>query len=250
MTTRGLSWGVAAAAAYLVVATLLVGSGRPVLPLFDGLAPMEPYRWVEAPPGFDAENQEPLPGRTRGPLEPGGAIIVVTDDGQAQASLLTDDVVLQEDQRTAAASMTPTDPASLGPPPRGERFDSNAYEVTMTYAPSGEPLELTGEATVLLRYAAHATTIARWDETSGAWEPLESTVLSGTLQVFAGSDELGTFVALGSEQSGPGAEEEDGFWLRWVLYGAAGLVVVVAVELYLRWRRRPRSRAQRRRTTR
>lgn len=249
---RRLRWGLAAAGAYLLVAAILLASGRPVLPLFDGLAPMT-YRWVDPPEGFEAENQEPLPGRARVPLEEGSAITVITQDGQAQISILTEDVVIPEGQRAAVGTLTALDPSTLGPPPAGQRFDSNAHEAEVIYLPSEEPLEFAeGDptedppgATVLLRYAAHATRLARWDEATSSWTPLESTVLRGTLQIYAPSTELGVFVALGPVGTAP--EEEGGFWLRWVLYGAAGLVVIVAVELYLRWRRKPRSRAKRRR---
>lgn len=252
MKARRLRWGLAAAGSYLLVAAVLFASGRPVLPLFDGLAPMT-YRWVDPPPDFETGNQEPLPGRTRVPLEEGSAITVITDDGQAQLSILTEDVVFPEGQRAAVGTLTALDPSTFGPPPAGLRFDSNAYEAEVVYVPSEEPLELAeGDpdddppgATILLRYAAHATRLARWDEATGSWTFLESTLLRGTLQIYSPSTELGVFVALGPRDTAP--QEEGGFWPRWVLYAAAGLVVIAAVELYLRWRRKPRSRAKRRR---
>lgn len=241
---RRLSWGVAAAGTYLLVAAFLLGTGRPVLPLFDGLAPVE-YRWVDPPPGFEEGNREPLGGRTRVPLEEGGAITVITDDGQAQISVLTEDVVFPEGQRAVVGTLTADDPATYGPPPAGMRFDSNAYEAEVVYVPSEEPLEFTeggaGEAppsaTILLRYAAHATQLVRWDEATSSWTPLPATLLRGSLQIHAPSTELGVFAALGPPTPPP-QEEGLPFWVRWALYAAGGLLIVLGVEVYLRWRRR------------
>lgn len=241
---RRYPWGVVAAGAYLVVAALLLMSGRPVLPLFDGLVPLD-YRWVDPPPGFEEGNEEPLDGRSRVPLDEEGAITVITDDGQAQMSILTEDVVVPEGQRAVVGTLTAVDPSTYGPPPPGMRFDSNAYEAEVVYVPSEEPLEFAegdaGEAppsaTILTRYAAHATQLARWDEDAGSWTPLPATLLRGTLQIYAPSTELGVFVAFGPPL--PPDQEGEGwpFWVRWALYAAGGLVVVLAVEVYLRWRR-------------
>ncbi|HEX6208297.1 MAG TPA: hypothetical protein VF058_08075, partial [Actinomycetota bacterium] len=90
---------------------------------------------------------------------------------------------------------------------------------------------------ILLRYAAHATQLARWDEATSSWTNLEATLLRGTLQIYGPSTELGTFVALGPPTPPP-QEEGWPFWARWALYAGAGVVVVLAVEVYLRWRRR------------
>lgn len=249
---RRLRWGLAAAAGYLLVAAIMLSSGRPVLPLFDGLAPVE-YRWVAPPPGFEEGNQEALDGRSRVPLEEDGAITAFTDDGQAQISILIGDVAIPEGQRAAVATLTAVDPSTYGPPPPGMRFDSNAYEAEVVYVPSGEPLEFAEgdpgddppSATVLLRYAAHATQLARWDEDTSSWTRLDATLLRGTLQIYAPSTELGTFVALGPPT--PPQQQDEGlpFWARWAIYAAGGVVVVVGVEVYLRWRRRRAASAPR-----
>lgn len=241
---RSLRLGVAAAGAYLLVAAVLLASGRPVLPLFDGQVPLE-YRWVDPPPGFESENKEPLGGEGRAPLDEVGAITVITDDGQAQTSILTEDVVVPEGQRAAVGTLRPLDPSTFGPAPAGQRFDSNAYEAEVLYDPSGDPLEFAEgdpaedppSATILLRYGSHATGLARWDQPTSSWILLESTVLRGTLQIYAPSTELGVFVALGPPRP-PQQDEGWPLWLRWVVYAAAGLVVVLGVEVYLRWRRR------------
>lgn len=242
MTRRRLAWGGMAAAAYVAVALALVGAGRPVLPLFDGLAPQAPYRWVTRPEGVRGPSQPPLPGSATVPMEENSALTVITEDAQAQLSALTDSLVLAPGQEELSGELTPLDPATLGPPPPGRRFDSNAYEAMMTYLPSGDPVEITANVTVLLRYARHATRIHRW--TGSRWAPLQTTVLDGTLQVFANTREMGIFVATGPETSPP----DGGIgWPLWVAYGAGGLAVLVGLELFLRRRRRARRRSARRR---
>lgn len=245
MSGRRLAWGAVPAALYVTLALAMVGAGRPVLPLFDGVGPAEPYRWVDPPDDAATPGQTPLPGRSSFPLEPNSAVTVISEDGQAQASALTENLVLPKDEREVVATLTPLDPETIGPPPQGQRFDSNAYEVEMVYEPSGDPVELTGEVTVLLRYARHGTMLRLW--TGSAWEPLETTVLAGTLQVFANPTEIGTFVVTGPPQPpGGGGDEDRGTpWQIWVAYGAAGLAVIAAVELLIR---RRRAEAEKKRT--
>jgi hypothetical protein len=50
---RTLGVGAALAAAYvMVVASTMIATDRQVRPLFDGLTPPPPYRWVKPPPGY------------------------------------------------------------------------------------------------------------------------------------------------------------------------------------------------------
>ena len=234
MTGRRLAWGGLAGTAYVAVALALLAGGRPVLPLFDGLAPQTPYRWVTPPEDAQGQNQQPLAGSATTPLEENSAITVITEDAQAQASALTENLALPPDQEELAGEVTPLDPATLGPPPEGKRFDTNAYEAVMTYLPSGDPVEIEGEVTILLRYASHATRLHRWD--GSTWTPLESTVLAGTLQIFANTKELGIFVAIGPERAPP--PDEGIPWQVWVGYGGGALAVLTGLELFLRHRRK------------
>lgn len=241
MSRRHLGWGLAAAAIYLAAGLIPASLGAPVLPVFDGLAPPEPYRWVSPPPDVSEVTgiDEPLTGEQTIPLEDApGAFAVITADGQAQLSLLADAVDLREDQEAIRMALTPIDPESLGPLPDGLRFDSNAYRAEAEYVPSGDPVVITEEATILLRYALHSEEVMRWDDQE--WRPLETTVLQGTLQVFTNTPELGAFVAVGpqlEETGGPG-------WPVWVGVVAGAAALLVGLEVFLR---RRRSDARRRR---
>lgn len=226
---RRLAWGVAAAGAYVVVAMLTPG---PVAPLLDGLAPPTPYRWVEPPEGFDPSAEEALAGEATQPVEENSAVGVITADGQAQMTALVADLDV-ETGTEMTLEVEPLAPQSLGPPPPGFSFDSNAYSFEMTSA-DGRPVGITGEATVLLRYASQAGRMARWD--GSRWELLETTVLRGTMQLWGNVTELGTFVALwrgrhGGDEGGLG-------WPVWAGIGAGAVAVLAGIELFLRRRRK------------
>lgn len=240
---RGFLWGAAAAVAYVVTGVLSVSTGRPVLPVFDGLAPPVPYRWVSPPPELEAGNVPPAPGRDT--IDVGanpGVFGATTDDGQAHVTLPAEFVKLPEEVDAIRVALTPLDPETLGPPPDGMRFDGNAYRVTAVYVPSGDPVVLTGDATVLLRYSTHATSMVQL--IGDRWTRMETTVVGGTLQLFANTPELGVFAPSGPEIEGQGPG-----WPLWVGLGAGGLALVVTAGVLLR-RRRAAARGTKGRRTR
>ena len=73
----------------------------------------------------------------------------------------------------------------------------NAYRIEAVYESSGAPVKLRGPVTVVLRYAAHATTILRFEKTGDKteWVRLRTTVYTGSQEDLAHSDTLGVFVA-------------------------------------------------------
>lgn len=238
MSARHLRWGLAAAALYLAAGLIPASTGVPVLPVFDGLAPPEPYRWVDPPPDALEGIGEPFGGEETISVEDNfGAFTVFTDDGQAQATMLVDAVELPPGEESIAMTITPLDPEAVGPPPSGLRFDSNAYRIEAEYVPSGDPVVVTDEATVLLRYAVHAEEILRRD--GDEWRPLETTVLQGTLQLVTNTPELGVFVAAGPdvEETGPGPA-------LWIGLGAGAVALLIGLEVFLRRRRAAARRGQ------
>ncbi|HVM12567.1 MAG TPA: hypothetical protein VM638_08865, partial [Actinomycetota bacterium] len=232
MTTRW-RWGAAALAAYGAAALGLGLSGARLLPVFDGVAPVAPYRWVNPPPEMAQGNQPPESGEQV--IEADAdvkALAAFTLD--AQASMTAADPAFGEhpDERSVRVTVRPLDPETLGPPPEGLGYQGNAYEFAATFQPSGEPARLEQVATVVLRYPIHATTVLR--KVDGGWERLPKPITVGeSLTIYAETPEMGTFVA-----AGPPTEEEKAGVLRWVGYGAAGLALVGAVALALIRRRR------------
>ena len=194
---RVLLPGIAAIAAYLaaVAVTPPAPHGRT---LYDGLLPQPPYRWVRPPAGRAADNEQPKPYTTFLPLAAGGSVPAefATDDLQATLTLPANVVEPRSGETRARVTLTPLDPDTLAPPPSGRRFDGNAYRMDAVYDASGAPVTLRGPVTVVLRYAAHATTILRLDRTGGkaAWVRLATTVYTGSQEDLAHSDTLGVFV--------------------------------------------------------
>jgi hypothetical protein len=90
-------------------------------------------------------------------------------------------------------TITPLDAATVAPPPRGRRYDSNAYRFDAVYAGSGVAAPLTKPADITLEYAVHATVVLQAQDRT--WKTLKATVFSGSQVVVAPADQLGVFVA-------------------------------------------------------
>jgi hypothetical protein len=194
---RVLAAGVAVIALYFV-AVAVAPAPPHTRTIYDGLLPQPPYRWVRPPAGRQGDNEPPKPYTAVQPLQPGGSAAAefATDDLQATLTLPANVVAPQSGETRARVTLAPLDPDTLAPPPSGRRFDGNAYRMDVVYDASGAPATLRGPVTVVLRYAAHATTILRLDRTGGkaAWVRLATTVYTGSQENLARSDTLGVFV--------------------------------------------------------
>src|SRR5262249_26068847 len=173
-------------------------------------------------------NQPPQRGGADVPLTDAGSqgLSVVTGDAQASVVAPAGAFAAKDGQTAVHVTIDPLDPAKVGPKPNSLAFDGNAYTFTATYGPSGEPATLTKTASILLRYPIHGTEILRW--TGAGWVAIKTTVVTGTLQVFGGSEELGTFVAVGPTQKRG---------LGWLPYLSVGAILLAgAAGLLVRWR--------------
>lgn len=224
-----------AVALYLAAVALTVRSGLlPVRPVFDGLAPLPPYRWVNPPAELARENQPPQPGRGTIPLTPTGSAYgsVVTGDGQVIVSASRDSFAPRVGEREVVVTITPLEPATLAPPPRGLRFDGNAYRVDVVYATSGVVAPLRRAATVVLRYPIHATELLRAEGSDSGWALVTSYPLPASQQIYTqAGPRLGTYVAAGSPQVG-------GLWARWRLVVIIAVIVAAAVAAVVALRSR------------
>jgi hypothetical protein len=236
-----LAWGLAAAATYVLLSLTQLGPpGLPFRPLFDGLAPPRPYRWVVPPPEFAGQNQPPLSGTIDLVLGRMGskADSLITGDGQAQVTFGDRAFRPMGEERAVRAQITPVDPAQFGPPPAGLPFNGNAYEVEAEYLPSGRPAPVAREISMAMRYPTHATVILRWN--GDGWDRLETGLISANLTVFAATTELGVYVPAGRPQ--PATR---GF--PWATLGYLSVVAAaLGVALGVRARRRGTAERQRR----
>ena len=196
MRRRVLLLGIVASALYLVVAAA-TWPRVPVLILYEGFGPPPPYHWVRPPANLAAGNQPPPPGSGRIALTAEGSrpASIATDDAQAVAVFPGGAIEARVGESRIDVRIIPLDPATIGPPPGGFRFDGNAYRVEAVYMPSGRPavLRQTAAASVIFRYPAHADDILRRD--GQTWTPLHAEVVMTTLQVFGTTGQLGVFVA-------------------------------------------------------
>jgi len=194
--TRALVWGLAAALLYVAA---VAGSHRaglvPVRPLFDGMMPPPPYRYVNPPIEFIRENQPALAGTgmlrlTDTGSEPGSA---ATNDGQAVVTFASNTVAPQAGEDAVLVTLTPLDPARVAPAHLHERADGNAYRIEIVYAGSRAPATLQRAFTVVMRYPVHATEI--YQAGNPNWEVLPTTYFPTSFVVYAESRRVGTFVA-------------------------------------------------------
>ncbi|HYZ92329.1 MAG TPA: hypothetical protein VFA34_08040 [Actinomycetota bacterium] len=241
MTRRHIAYGLAAAAAYVGAAFALSASGvLPIRPLYDGLAPPAPYRYVRPPADLAEDNEKPL--GARGALEVGkkgsAARSVPTGDGQMLVVFPEKAIPALRDETRVNVDILPVDPARLAAPPEGLKIDGNAYVVSAVYAKSKKRAVPELSVTVVLRYPMHATRVVRLDGRS--WRPLGTQTAQASLQVFADSKKLGTFAA-----AGPPAPSR-----AWIAYVAAAGGVAAGVAGFLTGRRRSQRPKQRRKAVR
>ncbi len=241
---RWLGWGLAVAFLYLIVA-LGVSGHVPIRILYDGLAPIGPYRWVRAPSFLLGQSEPPTGGTGMVEITASGseAVSHATDDGQAVLILPKNGITPHRGESVAEVKFSPLDPDTIAPPPPGRRFDGNAYRIEGVYQASRAPLVLAKAATVVLRYPSDASEI--WWYSGSQWTLLQAGagIVEASLQAYASADKLGIFVAAARA----GQRSRSPAWTAYAL-AAVGLVVI-ATGVFLSRRRgaiRPRSGRRRR----
>lgn len=223
---RWLALGIAAAAAYLLTALIATPDSSRIL--FDGLVPLDPYRWVRTVPFIPWGGAPALAGGGSLPLTAGGsgAGSIATGDGQAVAVFPQNAVAPQQGESSIQVKITPLQPRTLPPLPANVRVDGNAYLIEARYAASGQPVELRRAVTVLLTYPLHADQILKWSGTE--WTPIPTTAFPTTQKVYGESSTLGLFVAV----SPPRPAAATPWWPY--LAAATGLVLIVIAAVLRR----------------
>ena len=229
MTRRTVAWGAVVVAVYAAVA-LLLPSALPLRPVFDGLAPQLPYKWVSPPPDFVTGNVPPAGATQKLGLPHNGTaeVSVATPDGQATLILPEGAFPPNKLDKDVRIDVTPRNAARYGPPPSGLAYAGNAYDIRATYEPSGKRADPVLDATVLLGYATTATQIVL--RTGSTWTTISTTDVPASLQVFAKTKKLGVIVPVGHRTSTS---------LRWWTLGiASGIAALLGGAFGLRERRR------------
>jgi hypothetical protein len=238
--------GAAAAAGCIVL--LYVGgaylSGRlsPVArrPLLDGLAPSAPYRWVSPPENLAGANRSPTSGTFTLDIGPGGIPggAFTTPDAQVSVIVPNDSIPPAPAQRQVRLTVTPIDPASLAPPPRGRIVLGNAVRVVATYRPSGDPVRnLSRGVELVLVYpfvlddGGDHQLITSPD--GSAWQRIRTTDHVGPAQAIGTMSSFGYAAVSGlrAQRSSSPAPSEGGPGVPFAIIAAG--VVLIALLLFL-----------------
>lgn len=237
---RTLVLGVGLAALYVsVLAATMVATGRPVRPLFDGLTPPPPYQWVNPPAGHGF-NTKPRRTDASLPLTATGSPLAGPTGVNGQVVLnLPDRAVAPHPGDTAVkVTFTPLDPARLAPLPPGLVPDGNAYDVRMSYRPSGLAVtDLAVAGNVILSTPEPASVLV-FSADGHSWGPIETQRVGGPDAVGGPFRRAGQFVAaIPGRRAAPAARPSS-----WLVAGRRILIAVLAVALAVNLAARVRQR--------
>lgn len=223
-------WGVAVMLLYLLVAWASVQAGLVARsPLYDGLAGIPAYRWINPPEERLEDNEVPeaetfqVSVATSGQADPGS---VTTSDGQF--TLTFNYLPPAPAPYSFTLSMSPLDPAELAPAPPGQYFDGNAYRLE-ALDPSGNPIE--GNFTSILRFSVHAPLILELQD--GRWTPLPDPLMTDSdLQVSADVAANGTYTTAGLGTRPPEiVNRSSPFEWTGTIVGSFGLLLLIAAAV-------------------
>ena len=148
-----LAVGFALLLVYAAAVTGTLPFGHNVRPLFEGIGPPPPYRWVKPPAAFASGNIPPKTNDTDVPMGPTGSqqAGAQSEDNQLVLNLAPNAVPPHPPDTSVRVHIEPVDPATLGPLPPGLRANGNAYRVRLLQEPSGTPVTtVTAPGNILL----------------------------------------------------------------------------------------------------
>ena len=215
-------WWAGGGAVLLYVAVAIVTGGRP---LFDGFAPPVPYRWVNPPPEFAAGNQPPEAAERTVPLTAEGneATNASTTDAQIIVTLPTATVPANPPDTAILLKLTPLDAATLAPLPEGLKAHSNAYQVTMTFQPSGTPVTGIKTGPAVAMTASGTSTKLLFSADGRGWQEIPGRPFGSTQGLTGGFNGPGYYLVAAPPSATPTTTAPAGG-----SGGAAGVVVGVA----------------------
>jgi hypothetical protein len=250
----GLALSTAAVAVALYLLGVVVsGRGGPIAqrPMFDGSGALIPYHWVCPPQALAATNQKPSSAETKVRLGPkgSGAKTMQSTDGQIYFVMRARLFPPHPGAHFVDVSATPACASKVTGLPNGLHATGNAYHLTATYQPGGDPVEkLAFSAVGILVYPVQPT-LHTTDHTlllssdAKTWQSLDSTDVPGLVQVQATVPSIGYLVVGQKEQPLVSAtaspQSPGGFPRTWLLVVGAVVIVALAFAAYSRRRREP-----------
>lgn len=145
-----------------------------VRPLFEGIGPAPPYRWVDPPREFAVGNVPPTGARRELTLGERGSGLssLASGDAQVVVNLPEGAVPPKEDDTIAAVTFDPLSPKDLAPPPAGLVAAGNAYRITISYGPSGQAVDSVVKAGNIVMALPHPGVTLLWSTDGKQWERL------------------------------------------------------------------------------
>ena len=240
--TAVIGLGLTVAYALVCLTTLRV-TGHDVRPLFEGIGPDSPYRWVNPPKEFAPGNVKPEASSTDvGFLATGSRSAgLVSSDSQLVINLDAGAVPPKPGDTQVTVAFVPLDPATLGKLNPPLRPDGNAYRVEMTYKPSGGPVPaLTAPGNLLILVPEPADTVL-FSSDGRTWQQLDSQHESGSGAESAALASPGYYLAGTSRPPpSPVASSSGGYSTIVVVVAVSLLAIVLAWTPYVRQRLRRR----------
>jgi hypothetical protein len=228
-----LATGLCVAVVY-VSAAIWSGQLSPLArrPLLDGLAPPEPYRWVEPPPELASTNVAPTRQSFRIELQGTGSetTAITTDDAQVTMIFPERAFADAPQQRYVQVTIEPLGASEVGAPEPPTQIRGNAYLIEANYRPSGALATLETSVQVVLVYplvpndhGGHEVLVSADGE---VWSAVVTNDLPSVLQADAQIESL-EYVAIGGQPPSPTASPTDtGGATR---SNAAAVVISVAI---------------------
>jgi hypothetical protein len=242
-TNRSRRLGFAIAAlAYLAACLTTIGTaGHPLRPLYEGIGPAPPYRWVKPPAPFKATNVAPIAGTQTIPLTKTGSpqTGAATIDGQLVLALPAGAFPANDDRPAVTLTITPLDPTTLGALPAGLYPDGNAYHLSAQYQPN--PTAITSAAhpiDAVVETPAPATTVLQSPD-GKAWQPVATHHIPGRAAVATTFTQVGYLLAAASV---PVVIKPSSGGSKILLVVILGLVAIVPLTAAVIWRNGSRRR--------
>jgi hypothetical protein len=211
-------------------------------PIFDGVTPAVPYKWVDPPRALGGTNEDPTSGTFQVELAGNGSktAVLTTDDAQVTLILAKGAFAPAKDETYVQVSITPLAADAVTAPPSPLKLLGNVIRIEATYEPSGTPADLVeGTTRVVLVYplvvGAHGHTIAASSD-GRSWTTPETNDLPSIQQADALIDALG-YAAVASTPNGASATSSggpaSGGSSAATIAIVAGLVVLTGAAVYV-----------------
>jgi hypothetical protein len=231
---RPYAVGFALLAVYAVVCVATLRStGNAVRPLFEGIGPAAPYRWVNPPKEFEPGNIAPERSSSDVELRPDGsqAAGLLSSDSQLVLNVPKGAVAARPGDSTVSFGFDPVDPAQLANVDEPLRAAGNAYLVDITYKPSGEAAGTLAAPADLLLITPEPADAILFSPDGQSWTRLESSKHEpGSGGVSASFTEPGYYLAGTSRPAASAVGSADQG------YGTVVAIVVVALlAITLAW---------------